>query len=139
MKIYQQKEYPIYMMWLAINEALKAAYKGYIPVGAVIVKNNIILYKGHNQGRFKHIELEICDFIFKNNIIDYDMYITLEPCIGCGFFLLKTKFKNIFFGAYNQREGISKIPIANSKKLCILPLIHKECQRILQKFFLVKR
>ncbi|OED45440.1 hypothetical protein AB836_00890 [Rickettsiales bacterium (ex Bugula neritina AB1)] len=128
--------YHIYMMLLAINEALKAAYKGFVPVGAVVVKDNTVLYKSHNHGRFKHVELDICEFVFNNNIKNYNIYITLEPCLGCSFFLSKTNINFLFFGSYNTNKNTLKYPIDNK---FMFPLINKNCERILRNFFFTKR
>ena len=46
-----------------------------------------------------------CDFVLKNNIINYDLYVNMEPCIMCWFALHQTRIRRIFFGCINTDYG----------------------------------
>ena len=51
---YIEKDFMIYYMNIAFKEAKKAFKKNEIPVGAIIVKNNKIIAKAHNDRQKKH-------------------------------------------------------------------------------------
>lgn len=90
----------------AINEAIKAYKKGEIPVGAVIVKNDKVIAKAHNNRQFNHNVLghaEInCILKAEKRIKDWrlnecDMYVTLEPCEMCNMFIKESRIKNVYY------------------------------------------
>ena len=79
-------------MNIAIKEAKKAFAKCEIPVGAVIVKDGIIIAKAHNIKEKKsctlfHAEIEAIRKASKVlgawRLEGCDMYVTLEPCAMC--------------------------------------------------------
>ena len=76
-----------------INESLKEAKRslllGEVPVGAVIVKDNVIIARAHNlretlQDATAHAEVlaikKACEVIGSWRLTGCDMYVTLEPC-----------------------------------------------------------
>lgn len=90
----------------AIKEAIKAYKKGEIPVGAVIVKNDKVIAKAHNNRQFNHNVLghaEInCILKAEKKIKDWrlnecDMYVTLEPCEMCNMFIKESRIKNVYY------------------------------------------
>lgn len=129
-------------MHMAILEALKAGWNNFVPIGAVIVKNKKIIFKDYNKEKFKHVELSICNFVFKNKIINYDIYLTQEPCIMCWYALHQTKVKNIFFGCYNSADGGYSLNISwkKKKKISIFGGLEKYiCENIIKSFFISKK
>ena len=137
-------------MKLAILEANKAALKGEIPVGAVIVKNNEVIAVGHNlreqkQNALSHAEIEAinlaCQRLGSWRLDDCEMYVTLEPCPMCTGAIINARIKTVIFGAFDKAAGCMDSVI----NLCDYPLGHKvevyagicedECQKILQDFF----
>jgi tRNA(Arg) A34 adenosine deaminase TadA len=94
-------------MHIAILEALKNSWNGNIPVGAVLVANNHIIKIFNNKGKFQHAEIFIVNFIYKNNLKNIDIYITMEPCIMCWFLLnnIKKYINQIIFGSWNLKYG----------------------------------
>lgn len=137
-------------MKIAISEALKAAEKGEIPVGAVIVKNNEIISVGHNlreekQNALSHAEIEAinsaCQKLGSWRLDDCEMYVTLEPCPMCTGAIINARIKTVIFGAYDSKMGCMDSVI----NLCDYPFNHKveiyggimedECLNILQDFF----
>lgn len=96
-----------YFYKIAINEAKKAYKKGEIPVGAVIVKNNKVIAKSHNNRQKNHNPLghaEInCilkaakynhDWRLDNG---YEMYVTLEPCNMCNVIINECRLLKVNF------------------------------------------
>ena len=137
-------------MRLALMEAKKAQIKGEIPVGAILIKNNKILAKGHNQREKKrdplsHAELETLRKgakILKNWRIGGSLYVTLEPCPMCLGALLQARVKEIIFACTDPKGGAlgGKINLLenntwNHSILYRQGILEKECQELLQNFF----
>lgn len=103
----------IFMMQ-ALKEANKAYNKLEVPVGAVIVKNNKIISRGHNQKETKkdctrHAEIvaieKACKKMNSWRLNDCTMYITLEPCAMCAGAIIQSRIKKIYIGAMDQKTG----------------------------------
>ncbi|MBR2447643.1 MAG: nucleoside deaminase [Clostridia bacterium] len=137
-------------MQLAISEAKKAATENEVPVGAVIVKDGVVLAAAHNmreqkQNALSHAEIEAINFACKNlgswRLDGCEMYVTLEPCPMCTGAIINARIKTVIFGAFDKNAGCMDSVI----NLCDYPLGHKvevyagicedECQKILQDFF----
>ena len=123
-----------YFMNIAYKEALKAFNKNEIPVGAVIVRNNEIVSKGHNlrdskQVITKHAEIiaiEKANIKLNNwRLLDCVLYTTLEPCPMCKEVIKATKISKVVYGAKNNvidsnieaKQINNKIIIDNCKKI----------------------
>lgn len=98
----------------ALKEARKALEKGEIPIGAVIVKNGIIIGKGHNQKESNndptaHAEIiaikEACKTIGDWRLNGTEMYVTLEPCPMCTGAILQSRISKIYIGTFNKDMG----------------------------------
>ena len=137
-------------MKLAIMEAEKAAEKGEVPVGAVIVKNGEVIAACHNlreekQNALSHAEIEAintaCQKLNSWRLDDCEMYVTLEPCPMCTGAIINARIKTVIFGAYDSKMGCMDSVI----NLCDYPFNHKveiyggimedECLAVLQNFF----
>lgn len=138
-----------------MKEALKEAQKAYkkleVPIGAVIVKDNKIIARGHNlkeekQNALKHAESIVIEKACKklNNwrLNDCEMYVTLEPCPMCAGAIINSRIKKIYIGTLDEKTG------ACGSKLNLLQdfefdnsveiqsgILEEECRDILQKFF----
>lgn len=97
----------IKFMKIALEEAQKAFKKGEIPVGAVIVKDGIIVSKAHNlketkNNAIKHAEIiaieKACAKLHNWRLIDCDMYVTLFPCPMCASAINQSRIKKIVYG-----------------------------------------
>lgn len=137
-------------MQLAISEAKKAATENEVPVGAVIVKDGVVLAAAHNmreqkQNALSHAEIEAINSACKNlgswRLDGCEMYVTLEPCPMCTGAIINARIKTVIFGAFDKNAGCMDSVI----NLCDYPLGHKvevyagicedECQKLLQDFF----
>lgn len=137
-------------MQLAISEAKEAAAENEVPVGAVIVKDGVVLAAAHNmreqkQNALSHAEIEAINLACKNlgswRLDGCEMYVTLEPCPMCTGAIINARIKTVIFGAFDKNAGCMDSVI----NLCDYPLGHKvevyagicedECQKILQDFF----
>ena len=137
-------------MKLAITEAQKAAEKGEVPVGAVIVKNGEVISTGHNlreekQNALSHAEIEAinlaCQKLGSWRLDDCELYVTLEPCPMCTGAIINARIKTVISGAYDSKMGCMDSVI----NLCDYPFNHHpeiyggimedECLAVLQNFF----
>ena len=138
-----------------MKEALKEAKKAYekleVPIGAVIVKDNKIIARGHNlkeekQSTIKHAEIIAIEKASKklNNwrLSDCEMYVTLEPCPMCAGAILNSRIKKVYIGVMDGRTGAcgSRINILQNIEFdteCGIEtgILKQECKDLLQEFF----
>ncbi len=120
-----------------------------IPVGAVIVKDNEIISKFHNEKEIRnditaHAEILALKDAAKKlsdwHLNGCDLYVTLEPCPMCLWAIISSRIDNLYFGAYdNIYGGYSAFPDLYQKsnsKLCIKGgIMEKECTKLLDDYF----
>lgn len=101
-------------MYEAIKEGLKAYEHGEIPVGAVIVKDGVIIGRGHNlketeKNPTRHAEMiaieNACKTIGDWRLLGCEMYVTLEPCPMCTGAILQSRISKIIIGTFNKDMG----------------------------------
>ena len=102
-------------MELAIKEAVKAKEKREIPVGAIIVhKNGDVLAKAHNLVETRndptcHAEKLVIEKALKitgnRYLNNYDIWVTLEPCIMCVSLIKLTRIRRLYYGAEDKKDG----------------------------------
>ena len=132
-------------MEIAIKLAKKAAKKGEIPVGAVIVKNGKIISKAYNKKETKNdctkhaeiIAIQKASKKIKNwRLIDCEIYITMEPCMMCSGAIKQSRIKKIVYGTKNKNYGYTEC----LKNIEIIPFVcENECRKMVQSFFKKKR
>ena len=134
-------------MDIAIEEAKKS--EGDIPVGTVIVKNGEILAKAHNTrekdnditSHAEIIAIRNAEKLLNNwRLDDCELYVTLEPCPMCGWAILQSRIKSVYFGSYDKNYGSfsSKIDlrqISSSNPKIYGGIKEEECDLLLQTFF----
>ena len=134
----------------AKEEALFAMERGEIPVGAVIVKDGIIIGKAHNlketlKDGTAHAEIlaikEAAKYIDDWRLNGCEMYVTLEPCPMCASAIVQSRISKIYIGTFNKDMGAcgSVIDILNNRRLNsfvdVKWLYDDECAELLIKFF----
>ena len=140
----------LFFMKEALLEAKKANLKGEVPIGAVIVFNNEIIGRGHNNRETKnqsisHAEIEAIQDACKNlgswRLSDCDLYVTLEPCPMCAGAIINSRIKTVYFGAFDAKAGCcgSKINLFdcgfNHRPTIFSKILEDECSKILKDFF----
>ena len=144
----EQKEY---YMKQALKEAEKAYRKLEVPVGAVIVKDEKIIARAHNQKETKtdttkHAEILAIQKASKKleswRLIDCEMYVTLEPCSMCAGAIINSRIKKVYIGAMDEKTGavgsvlnLFEDYTFNHKVETETGIMEKECQETLKKFF----
>ena len=137
-------------MQIAIKEAKKAAKRGDVPVGAVIVYKNKIIAKAHNKNQLrrnslKHAELLVINKACKKlktwHLDECTIYVTLEPCMMCTGAIIESRIKKIYYATKSDKYGsLNKITEKNKTKMQINEgICKKESIDILKKFFKEKR
>lgn len=142
-------------MQYAYREAEKAYEKGEIPIGAVIVFDNMIIGKGHNQVETlkdptAHAEIialtSAAEYLISKVLLGCTMYVTLEPCSMCAGAIVLAKLDALYFGAYDNKSGAcgSVLNITNNKALnhrlnVTGGIMDDKCGELLRSFFDVKR
>ncbi|MBO5348837.1 MAG: tRNA adenosine(34) deaminase TadA [Clostridia bacterium] len=138
-------------MKLALKEAKKAYNKGEIPVGAIIVKDDIIIAKAHNLKEIKndttkHAEILAIQKASKKlnswRLENCEMYVTLEPCSMCAGALIQSRIKKVYIGTMDYKTGAcgSVLNLLKDFKFNHIVdvetgILSKECEQILKEFF----
>ena len=98
----------------AIAQAKRAAKEGEVPVGAVIVKDGMVIARGRNRretskNALSHAEIEAigraCKKLSGWRLFGCDLYVTLEPCPMCAAAIAHARLRRLYFGAYDPKGG----------------------------------
>ena len=139
----------------AIKQALKAAQKDEVPIGAVIVVDGKIIARAHNlmektQIATAHAEVlainKACKKLKSWRLDNAEMYITVEPCAMCAGAIANARIKKVYFGAYESKSGCaeSKYPVLTDNGLnhsteFIGGVEQEICANIIKNYFKSKR
>ncbi len=148
-------ERDIEFMKLAFSEAQKAAEKGEVPVGAVIVRYGTdVVSAEHNlreteKNALYHAELRAIDSACRAlggwRLPECTMYVTLEPCPMCAGAIINARIDRVVFGAYDKRAGAmgSVLDInsygLNHRTEVVGGVMEEESVELLRDFFKKKR
>jgi len=142
-------------MTLAIKQAVKANTEGEVPVGAVLVKNGVLIAQAHNQpistnDATAHAEIQLLRAAGRHQknyrLINTTIYVTLEPCVMCLGAMMHARIARIVFGASDPKTGVcgSHIDLTNKNFFnhemeISSGVLEKECKELLQSFFKSRR
>ncbi len=130
----------------ALKEALKAASKGEIPIGAVIVSGGTIIARAHNLNETlndptAHAEMQAItmatDRYGGKYLTDCSIYVTVEPCPMCAAALAWAQIGNIVYGASDPKRGYSLFSpsLLHPRTNVISGILAEECGRTVSDFF----
>ena len=139
-----------YFMKMAYREAEKALEKDEIPVGAVVVMNQMVIGRGHNltqtlQDVTAHAEMQAItaatNHIGAKYLNDCTLYVTLEPCVMCAGAIAWAQMGSLVYGASDPKKGFTLIEhnILHPKTLVKRGIMEQECSEIITEFFNKKR
>lgn len=139
-----------YFMKQALAEARAAAAEGEIPVGAVIVCNNQVIARAHNQTELlndptAHAEMlaitAAVGSLGAKYLAGCSLYVTVEPCIMCAGAIGWSQLSTIVYGASDAKRGFREYaPKAMHPKAVIKSgILEKECAEEMQQFFKQRR
>ena len=148
-------EYDNKFLNIAFREAEKSLKINEIPVGAVIVKNGVVISKGHNLKENKNSVLYHAELIaiekaskkIKNwRLNDCDMYVTLEPCEMCASAIKQARISNIYCALSNDdkkiHDNVLRILNKDKSNSCVNLIndLNSDYEKyLLNSFFTVKR
>lgn len=101
-------------MQKAFREAERAFDADEVPVGAVVVKDNQIIGRGHNMVEqlndpTAHAEIiaitAACETLGEKFLTDCTLYVTLEPCPMCAGAIVHSRLDRLVFGAFDEKAG----------------------------------
>lgn len=136
---------------LFMKEAIKEAEKAYkaneVPVGAIIVCNNQIIARSHNQTEklkdsTAHAEMIALTSAFaatsNKYLKDATIYVTLEPCIMCAGAMHWAQIKRLVFSADDPSKGYKTINnyILHPRTVVTSGILREQTTSLLKDFFL---
>ena len=139
-----------YYMKQALAEAKYASEKGEVPVGAVIVCNNQIIARTHNQTEClndptAHAEMlaitSATSLLGAKYLVGCTLYVTVEPCVMCAGALGWSQISTIVYGASDEKRGFAKYaPQALHPKTVVRSgILEEACSDEMKRFFKSKR
>jgi tRNA(adenine34) deaminase len=137
-------------MRAALVEAKKAKDKQEVPVGAVVVCNNIIIARAHNltetlNDPTAHAEMQAitsaANWLGGKYLIDCTIYVTLEPCGMCAGAIGWSQASALVYGARDEKKGFTTISdsLLHPKTIVESGIMEDECSELLLNFFKTKR
>lgn len=135
-----------HFMKQALIEAAKAEAANEIPVGAVIVANNRIIAKAHNQVEqlqdvTAHAEMiaitSAQNYLGAKYLNECKLFVTLEPCTMCGGALYWAQIGEIVIGAEDEKRGYSRHmeQVIHPKTKVSRGVLKEECESLITGFF----
>ena len=139
----------------ALKEAKKAELIDEVPIGCVIVKDDKIIARGHNQRETNQSPIGHAEIIAINKaskklkswrLEGCDIYVTLEPCIMCSGAIIQSRISKVYYGASDPKGGAlgSSINVLEAKNInhhpeVISGVMQEECSTIITNYFKQKR
>jgi tRNA(adenine34) deaminase len=141
-----------YFMQQALKEAVIAYEKEEVPVGAVVVMNNKVIARGHNQVELlndstAHAEILALTSAYSSlgakYLPDATLYVTVEPCLMCCGAIYWGKLGRIVYGASDEKNGFKHITKESwpfhPKTELVKGVLEDECAQLMRSFFKSKR
>src|SRR6266550_3196082 len=144
-----------YFMLEALRQAKKAYAADEVPVGAVVVREDKIIGRAHNQVELlkdatAHAEMlaltQAEAAVGDWRLTDCDLYVTKEPCVMCAGAVVHTRIRRVIFGCTDPSAGaggsmmnLLQMPASNHRCEITSGVLESECAAILQDFFRGRR
>lgn len=138
-------------MQMAVREAQRAEALGEVPIGCVIVHENQVIGKAHNQREMlqdptAHAEVlaitQAANHLKSWRLEGAKLYVTLEPCPMCAGAIILARIAEVFFGAFDPKAGVcgTLMNLLADKRFNHQPavtsgLLADECGALLTAFF----
>ena len=142
-------------MSLALEQARKAEEEGEVPVGAILVKDDLLIAKAHNQpistnDATAHAEIQLLRAAgrkLKNyRLTGTSLYVTLEPCAMCLGAIMHARVERVVFGAHDPKTGVCgssenlmEANCFNHKINLVSGVLENESKQLLKNFFISRR
>ena len=135
----------------AIKQAKKAYAIGEVPIGCVIVCEDMIIGRGYNRritdkNTLSHAELNAIKKASKKlndwRLDNCEMFITLEPCQMCSGAIVQSRIKKVYIGSMNPKAGCAgsilnllQVPQFNHQVEIETGILEETCSQMLKQFF----
>ena len=142
-------------MSLALEQARKAEEEGEVPVGAILVKDGLLIAKAHNQPLLTndptaHAEIQLLRAAGKKlknyRLTGTSLYVTLEPCAMCLGAIMHARIDRLVFSAYDPKTGVCgssenlmDAKCFNHKIILVTGVMENESKKLLKNFFNLRR
>jgi tRNA(adenine34) deaminase len=139
----------------ALKEARQALKKHEVPVGAVVVFEEKVIGRGHNQIELlqdptAHAEMiaitAAANALGKKWLLDTTIYVTVEPCAMCAGAIVLSRQKTVVYGTTDPKTGahssvfnLLNDPRLNHRLEVIPGILKEECSALLTAFFVEMR
>lgn len=140
---------------LALAQAASAAAAGEVPVGAIVVRQGVVIAAGENRAirdndptaHAEIVALRAAGAALKNyRLSDCEMYSTLEPCPMCAGAMLHARLRRVIYGASDPKAGadgsvqqVLRNDRSNHRLDVTSGVLAEECGQILRDFFAARR
>jgi tRNA(adenine34) deaminase len=137
-------------MRAALIEANKALEKKEVPIGAVVVCNDIIIARAHNltetlKDPTAHAEMQAitaaANWLGGKYLTGCTLYVTIEPCAMCAGAIGWSQASGLVYGANDEKKGFRSVSdsLLHPKTKVVSGILENECRDLLVKFFKSKR
>lgn len=145
------------LRWMqhALMLAQRAEEAGEVPVGAVIVRDDVLVAEGWNQpisgcDPTAHAEIvalrRAAQAEGNYRLTGHTLYVTLEPCVMCAGAIIHARIDRVVFGALDPKAGavssvydVLTVNRLNHTVRCEGGVLEQECGGMLRKFFASRR
>jgi tRNA(adenine34) deaminase len=138
----------------ALGEAQRAWDLGEVPVGAVVVKDGVVIARGFNQPIAGHdptahaeiVALRAAAQALGNyRLPGCELYVTLEPCVMCSGAMMHARLAKVVYGARDPKTGAAGSVVdlfatqLNHHTEAVGGVLDEECGSLLKAFFASRR
>jgi len=142
-------------MRLALAEAEKALAHDDVPIGAVVVKDDEIIGRGHNERELledptAHAEVlalrQAAAAVGSWRVLDATLYVTLEPCAMCAGAIVLSRIPRVVYATTDPKAGaagsvmdVLDHPRLNHRPEVVGGLLADEAAEQIRAFFRARR
>ena len=142
-------------MSFALEQARKAEKEGEVPVGAILVKDDVVIARAHNKpistnDPTAHAEIQLLraagEELKNYRLPGTTLYVTLEPCAMCLGAIMHARIDRLVFGAHDPKTGVCgssenfmKASCFNHKIDLASGVLENESKQLLKNFFNSRR
>lgn len=139
----------------ALGLAVSAAAEGDVPVGALVIRNGVIVGRGSNrtvrdQDPTAHAEIlairQAAATLGTWRLEGCEMMVTLEPCAMCAGAIVLARLDRVTFGAWDDKAGMAgsvadllRHPQLNHRPEVVAGVMADDCGAVLKDFFESRR
>ena len=142
-------------MSFALEQARKAEKEGEVPVGAILVKDDLVIARAHNKpistnDPTAHAEIQLLraagEELKNYRLPRTTLYVTLEPCTMCLGAIMHARIERVVFGAHDPKTGVCgssenfmEASCFNHKIDLASGVLENESKQLLKNFFNSRR